>query len=111
MWQAVGSVEVRLKPDPREEEEEEMSSQEFEQVSASLAAVGSRVDRLEAQVAALRAPSPPAPRTYTVRDGDTLSGIAAHLGLPDWRRLYEANRAVIGGDPNLIQPGQVLVVP
>jgi hypothetical protein len=110
MWQAVASVEVRLKPDPREEEEE-MSSQEFEQVTASLSAVGSRIDRLEAEVAALRAPAPAGPRTHIVREGDTLSGIAAQLGLLNWRRLYDANRAVIGGDPNLIRPGQVLVVP
>jgi nucleoid-associated protein YgaU len=86
-----------------------MSSQEFEQLNASLAAVGSRVDRLEALVGALL-PAPP-PRTYTVQPGDTLSGIATQLGLPDWQRLYEANAAVIGPDPNRILPGQVLVVP
>jgi len=107
MWQAVASV--RLKPTPQEEEEE-MSSKEFEQVNASLAAVGSRVERLEAQVGALLA-APAPPRTYTVREGDTLSGIAAAFGMADWRRLYEVNRGVIGGDPNLIRPGQVLVVP
>jgi len=110
MWQAVASVEVRLKPDPREEEEE-MSSQEFEQVNAAVSAVGSRVDRLEAEIRALLAAPAPPPRAYTVREGDTLSGIAAKLGLQDWRRLYDGNRAVIGGDPNLIRPGQVLVVP
>ena len=43
--------------------------------------------------------------------GDTLSGIAAKLGLGDWQRLYEANAGVIGGDPNRIYPGQVLVLP
>ena len=48
---------------------------------------------------------------YTVKPGDTLSGIAAALGLPGWQGLYEANLAVIGGDPNLIRPGQVLVIP
>ncbi|MDO8617192.1 MAG: LysM domain-containing protein [Dehalococcoidia bacterium] len=59
------------------------------------------------------APTPPpqADRTYTVQPGDTLSGIAAQLGLPGWQRLYEANAATIGPDPNLIHPGQVLVVP
>jgi len=29
----------------------------------------------------------------------------------DWRPLYEANRGVIGPDPNLIRPGQVLNIP
>ncbi|MFD0314053.1 LysM peptidoglycan-binding domain-containing protein [Streptomyces flavalbus] len=44
---------------------------------------------------------------YTVRAGDTLSGIAARHGT-NWQRLYAANRAVIGGDPDVIVPGQRL---
>lgn len=55
-----------------------------------------------------------------VRRGDTLWDIAArHLG-PDatpaqiaaeWPRWHAANRAVIGSDPGLIRPGQVLTPP
>ncbi|MFF7313580.1 transglycosylase family protein [Streptomyces sp. NPDC008137] len=41
---------------------------------------------------------------YTVREGDTLSGVAARHGT-SWQRLYAANKAVIGGDPNMIVPG------
>ncbi|WTQ14149.1 LysM peptidoglycan-binding domain-containing protein [Streptomyces sp. NBC_00228] len=44
---------------------------------------------------------------YTVREGDTLSGIAAQHGTT-WRKVYAANKAVIGGDPDLIVPGQQL---
>jgi hypothetical protein len=44
---------------------------------------------------------------YTVRSGDTLSGIAARNGTT-WRKIYAANKAVIGGDPDLIVPGQRL---
>jgi len=44
---------------------------------------------------------------YTVRKGDTLSGIAAEHGT-NWRKIYAANKAVIGGDPDLIVPGQQL---
>ncbi len=95
-----------------------MSSLEFQQLSSNHAALASRVAGLEAAVAALKArgarPSkrPRArARTYTVRAGDTLSGIAAGLGLSDWRPLYEANKSVIGPDPNLIRPGQLLTVP
>ena len=47
--------------------------------------------------------------TYTVREGDTLSAVAARHGTT-WRRLYAANRAVIGGDPDLIVPGQKLEI-
>ncbi|MBG0856437.1 LysM peptidoglycan-binding domain-containing protein [Streptomyces spinoverrucosus] len=46
---------------------------------------------------------------YTVRQGDTLSGIAAQNGTT-WQRLHAANKAVIGGDPDVIVPGQRLVL-
>lgn len=49
---------------------------------------------------------------YTVRDGDTLSTIAARLHLPGgWPALYRLNKALIGPDPGLIFPGQVLTLP
>ncbi|WP_149823356.1 transglycosylase family protein [Streptomyces tailanensis] len=44
---------------------------------------------------------------YTVRQGDTLSGIAARHGTT-WRQVYAANKAVIGADPHMIVPGQRL---
>ena len=46
---------------------------------------------------------------YTVRAGDTLSSIAARHGMT-WQRVYAANRTVVGGDPDLIVPGQRLVL-
>jgi len=58
------------------------------------------------------ASAPAAPKngsTYTVRPGDTLGGIAAAQGVSGgWQKLYDANRSVIGADPDLILPGQVL---
>jgi LysM repeat protein len=48
--------------------------------------------------------------TYTIKAGDTLSAIAKRYGT-DWRTLYEANKDVIGGNPNLIRPGQTLTLP
>ncbi|MFJ8465811.1 LysM peptidoglycan-binding domain-containing protein [Streptomyces swartbergensis] len=41
---------------------------------------------------------------YTVREGDTLSGVAARHGTT-WQHLYAANKAAIGGDPDVIVPG------
>ncbi|CAM5672321.1 transglycosylase family protein [Streptomyces afghaniensis] len=41
---------------------------------------------------------------YTVRAGDTLSGVAARHGTT-WQHLYAANKAAIGGDPDIIVPG------
>lgn len=46
--------------------------------------------------------------TYTVKSGDTLSGIAAKEGVSNWHNLYQNNQSVIGSNPNLIFPGQVL---
>ncbi|MEU6552387.1 transglycosylase family protein [Streptomyces sp. NPDC046915] len=46
---------------------------------------------------------------YTVREGDTLSRIAERHGTT-WQRIYAANKSVIGGDPNLIVPGQRLEI-
>lgn len=62
------------------------------------------------------APAPPAPKAapkpswqaaagaYTVRAGDTLSGIAAAHGR-SWRQVWQANRATIP-NPNVIYPGE-----
>ncbi|MFF0426053.1 transglycosylase family protein [Streptomyces sp. NPDC004520] len=46
---------------------------------------------------------------YTVRPGDSLSGIAEENALPGgWTALYDANKKTVGADPNLILPGQSL---
>jgi nucleoid-associated protein YgaU len=61
-----------------------------------------------------------APRTVVVRRGDTLWAIAAGRLSPGaapaavdraWRSLYRANRAAIGGDPDLIRVGTELRLP
>ncbi len=52
-------------------------------------------------------------RTYTVKPGDSLSAIAAEFlgNAGRWHEIYDMNKQLIGGDPNLIHPGQVLVLP
>ena len=51
-------------------------------------------------------------RSYTVKSGDTLSGIAkSHYGdASSYNRIFEANRNILS-DPDKIQPGQVLNIP
>ena len=46
---------------------------------------------------------------YTVKKGDTLSGIASRYGTT-WQKIYENNKGVIGKNPNLIIPGQKLII-
>lgn len=49
---------------------------------------------------------------YIVKKGDTLTSIAKRLtGSSNWKPIYNANRAVIGGNPNRIKVGQKLVIP
>lgn len=45
-------------------------------------------------------------KTYVVKVGDTLSGIAGS----NWKAVFETNKGVIGSNPNLIFPGQTLKV-
>lgn len=66
------------------------------------------------------APQPGSPRIVIVHPGDSLWKLAAldlgpgaddaHIDAA-WRSWYAANRALIGGDPDLIQPGQRLQPP
>jgi LysM repeat protein len=50
------------------------------------------------------------PADIIVRRGDTLTGIAARYRIV-WPGLYEANRAAIGGNPNLLNVGERLRIP
>jgi len=59
-------------------------------------------------------------RVVGVRPGDSLWAITARRLAPDasgreiteaWEALYARNKAVIGDDPDLIRPGQQLVLP
>lgn len=53
------------------------------------------------------------PKTYKVKSGDCLWNIAKKFygNGAQYTKIYNANRGVIGGNPNLIYPGQVLTIP
>ena len=58
-------------------------------------------------------PAPAASQDYTVVKGDCLWNIAKKFygNGSKYTVIYNANRGVIGGNPNLIYPGQVLIIP
>ncbi len=50
--------------------------------------------------------------TYEVKQGDCLSTIAKKMtGSANWRTIYEQNKDIIGGNPNLIKVGMILTIP
>ena len=54
-----------------------------------------------------------APKTYTVKSGDCLWNIAKKYygNGSDYTKIYNANKKVIGSNPNRIYAGQVLTIP
>lgn len=58
-------------------------------------------------------PAPKSAKKYTVVKGDTLWGIAKKYygDGSKYKKIYDANKKVIGSDPNLIKLGQVLTIP
>ncbi len=58
-------------------------------------------------------PAPSSAQSYTVKSGDCLCAIARRFYGDDKRYIdiYNANKSIIGGNPNLIMPGQKLTIP
>lgn len=58
-------------------------------------------------------PAPSANQSYTVVKGDCLWNIAKRFygNGSLYTVIYNANQSVVGGNPNLIYPGQVLTIP
>jgi len=79
--------------------------------TANRAAIGPNPGDIQPGTA-LVLPGKTTPLRYTVTPGDTLTSIAAALAVPGgWHALYTANRAAIGPNPGIIQPGTILVTP
>jgi nucleoid-associated protein YgaU len=51
-------------------------------------------------------------REYVIKPGDSLSKIAKQVygNAADWQKIYQANRSTIK-DPDLIHPGQKIILP
>jgi nucleoid-associated protein YgaU len=72
----------------------------------------STAPRPEGTSGTVEAPAPARARTYTVKEGDSLSKIAKreYGDAQQWAKIYDANRELIQ-DPDLIQPGWTLTIP
>ncbi len=75
------------------------------QVSAKKAMISAPISRTDT--------SPAGGQTYTVKKGDCLWNLAKKFygGGAKYTAIYNVNKSVIGGNPNLIYPGQVLTIP
>ncbi|AKL66422.1 transglycosylase family protein [Streptomyces sp. Mg1] len=77
--------------------------------AAGAAGEGAGKHRGPAAVENASAPDAASDPTYTVKAGDSLATIATAKGVKGgWNALYQANEQVIGGDADLIKPGQNL---
>jgi nucleoid-associated protein YgaU len=62
--------------------------------------------------ASLAAPAPQE-KKHVVQKGESLSLIAKQYygDVHKWKQIYEANKAIVGDNPDLLKPGQELVIP
>jgi len=74
--------------------------------------IASVEDRMMVTQPAVVTPPPPGKQFYTVKKGDYLSKIAKEVygNANKYSIIFEANKPMLK-DPNLIYPGQVLVIP
>lgn len=75
--------------------------------------VSKPVASVEPQREATTSPAPAQATTYTVVKGDCLWNIAKKFygNGSKYSIIYNANKSVVGGNPNLIYQGQVLTIP
>ncbi|WP_297555230.1 LysM peptidoglycan-binding domain-containing protein [uncultured Actinomyces sp.] len=87
--------------------------------TASTTGVSTQADSLEDAPVEQPDPGNPTNIQYVVRAGDSLWSIASiHLQTSEptkiavgWQRIYNLNKSVIGGNPDLIYPGMTLTLP
>lgn len=75
--------------------------------------VGRPKATVEPQRETAASPVPAVAQSYTVAKGDCLWNIAKKFygNGSKYSVIYNANKGVVGGNPNLIYPGQVLTIP
>jgi nucleoid-associated protein YgaU len=71
------------------------------------------VEKAKARAAMVTLGDPTVGSLHIVAPGDSLSKIARqrYSDMMIWPLIYDANRATVGPNPNLIRPGQRLMIP
>lgn len=90
-----------------------ISLKEYREITVRQVTVNVTTTKATVQATTTRVDSTSTPKTYTVVKGDCLWNIAKkYYGSGAlYTKIYEANKSVIGSNPNLIYPGQVLTIP
>lgn len=86
---------------------------EYREVTMRQIKVNVTTQKATVSTAAARVDTTPAAQTYTVVKGDCLWNIAKKFygSGAKYTVIYNANKSVIGSNPNLIYSGQVLTIP
>lgn len=86
---------------------------EYKKITVRQITVNTEVKKAKVVTNAGRETTTPAVKTYTVVRGDCLWNIAKKFygSGAKYTNIYNANKSVIGSNPNLIYPGQVLTIP
>lgn len=91
----------------------DMTLKEYREVTVRKVSVQPTTATATVEKTETRVDNTTTPKTYTVKSGDCLWNIAKALygSGADYTRIYNANKGVIGSNPNLIYAGQVLTIP
>ncbi len=86
---------------------------EYREINVRQVTVNVKTTVASVSSASARVDNTSTPKTYTVVSGDCLWNIAKKFygDGSKYTVIYNANKSVIGSNPNLIYPGQVLTIP
>ena len=91
----------------------DLTLKEYREVTLRQVKVETETKQATVEPTQTRVDNTTTPKTYTVKKGDCLWNIAKQFygSGAKYSQIYNANKSVIGGNPNLIYPGQVLTIP